>query len=102
MLKQIGLNLLKANPILVVQRRTLLLYPFGSREEMDNAYSYTQTRFFHLMLTLKKNTQHTSRSVYALVPQQDFSCPWSDDKLFKKYDLDNDEINFIQTMVKPD
>lgn len=93
---------IKGEPNTCCTETYVVIGPFSSREEMHNAYSYTQTRFFHLMLTLKKNTQHTSRSVYALVPQQDFSCPWSDDKLFKKYDLDNDEINFIQTMVKPD
>lgn len=51
---------IKGEPNTCCTETYVVIGPFGSREEMDNAYSYTQTRFFHLMLTLKKNTQHTS------------------------------------------
>ena len=53
------------------------------------------------MMGLKKNTQHTTKSVYQLVPMQDFSKPWTDEELYKKYNLSKDEIAFIENMIKP-
>ncbi len=41
------------------------------------------------------------RQVYQFVPMQDFSKPWSDAELYKKYNLTNDEITFIESMIKP-
>jgi site-specific DNA-methyltransferase (adenine-specific) len=53
------------------------------------------------MVLLKKNTQDAPKGVYSFVPLQDFSEPWSDDKLYKKYGLTDDEIAFIESMIRP-
>lgn len=50
---------------------------------------------------LKKVTQSTTRSIYTLVPIQDFSKPWTDAELYAKYNLTQDEIDFIESMIKP-
>jgi site-specific DNA-methyltransferase (adenine-specific) len=50
---------------------------------------------------LKKNTQSATRQVYEFVPMQDFSKPWTDEKLYKKYNLTSDEIAFIESMIRP-
>ena len=63
--------------------------------------SYINTRFFHFMLTLKKNTQHTTKKVYELVPMQDFSKPWTDKELYEKYQLTQSEIEYIESMIRP-
>lgn len=60
-----------------------------------------QTKFFHLMLGLKKVTQHTTSKVYQFVPLQDFSKPWTDEELYAKYGLTEEEIAFIESMIKP-
>ena len=75
--------------------------PFIDEMTMKNVYSYTQTKFFHLLLGLKKITQHTTQKVYDLIPLQDFSHPWTDEMLYKKYNLDKDEIAFIESMIRP-
>ena len=48
-----------------------------------------------------KNTQDAPKRVYQLVPMQDFSKPWTDEELYKKYNLTKDEIAFIESMIKP-
>ena len=53
------------------------------------------------MVGLKKYTQHTTKTVYQLVPLQDFSKPWTDEELYKKYDLTQEEVDFIESMIKP-
>lgn len=53
------------------------------------------------MVLLIKNTQHATQKVYQLVPMQDFSRPWTDEELYKKYKLTKKEIAFIEKMVRP-
>ena len=53
------------------------------------------------MVTLKKNTQHTTKKAYQFVPMQDFKETWTDEKLYKKYGLSQEEIDFIESMIRP-
>ena len=70
-------------------------------EEANNIISYMSTDFFRFLVLLKKNTQHATKNVYELVPEQDFSQKWDNNKLYKKYNLSEDEIRFIESMIKP-
>jgi site-specific DNA-methyltransferase (adenine-specific) len=72
-----------------------------SLSEANNVITYMSTRFFRFLVLLKKNTQHATSKVYELVPVQDFSKPWTDEELYKKYGLDQDEIGFIESMIRP-
>lgn len=73
---------------------------YDSKKEAENVCSYIKTKFFHFLLTLKKNTQDALATAYAFIPVQDFSKTWTDEELFKKYDLSEDEIAFINLMIK--
>lgn len=53
------------------------------------------------MLSLKKITQDTTKKVYSFIPIQDFSEVWTDEKLYKKYGLTDEEIEFIESTVRP-
>ena len=87
----------------------LLIGPFETEQEAYNCIIYTQTRFFHFMLGLKKITQHTTSKVYSFVPMEDFknssTINWKstiseiDDALFKKYGLTNEEGKYIKEIV---
>lgn len=74
---------------------------FSSKTEACNVISYIKTRFFRFMIMLKKNAQHNMRTVFGFIPLQDFSKHWTDEELYKKYKLTKDEIEFIESMVKP-
>jgi site-specific DNA-methyltransferase (adenine-specific) len=63
--------------------------------------SYISTKFFRFMVLQKKNAQHAMRGVYELVPIQDFSKPWTDEELYAKYGLTEEEIEFIESMIRP-
>ena len=59
------------------------------------------TKFFRLLVLLQKNTQDAPARVYSFVPMQDFSKPWTDEELYAKYGLTDEEIAFIESMIKP-
>jgi len=72
-----------------------------SKTECENIISYIRTQFFRYLVSIKKKTQNGPRGVYQFVPLQDFSHPWTDEMLYKKYDLSADEIAFIESMIRP-
>jgi site-specific DNA-methyltransferase (adenine-specific) len=75
--------------------------PFKNEAEAKNVMSYIITKFFRFLVLMKKPTQDTLRQVYSFVPMQDFSKPWTDEELYRKYKLEPDEIAFIESMIKP-
>jgi len=79
----------------------LVIGPFNSVKIAKNVISYLQTKFLRFLVLLKKNTQNAPKGVYSFVPIQSFDDPWTDEKLYKKYGLSNDEIDFIESMVRP-
>lgn len=79
----------------------LLIGPFDSEIEQRNCNSYIETSFFKILLYYGKGTMHVNKSVFGLIPLQDFSEPWTDEKLYKKYGLTDEEIAFIESMIRP-
>ncbi len=79
----------------------LVIGPFNNEKTTKNVLSYMTTKFFRFMVMLKKNTQNGTRHVYEFVPMQDFSKPWTDEELYKKYSLTKEEIEFIEKMIRP-
>lgn len=70
---------------------------------------YLKTKFVRYLIGLAKANQNGTRQTYRFVPVQDFSgdeIDWSksiseiDKQLYKKYDLGQSEIDFIEDKVK--
>ena len=79
----------------------VVIGPFEDLTRTKNAISYIETNFFHFLLGLKKITQDATLKVYQFVPLQDFNETWTDEKLYKKYGLTQEEIDFIESMIRP-
>ena len=78
----------------------LIVDSVNSTKQGQNLISYMKTKFFRFMLALIKNTQNISKGVFRFVPVQDFNESWNDEKLYKKYNLNEEEIEFINSMIK--
>lgn len=79
----------------------IMIGAFKKEYEARNLETYMRTRFFRFMVMILKNSQHALKKVYQLVPMQDFSKPWTDEELYAKYKLTQEEIDFIESMIKP-
>ncbi len=88
-------------PNSVCNQSYLVLGPFQDQETCEHVMSYIATKFFRFMVLQKKNAQHAMRGVYQFVPIQDFSHAWTDEELYEKYGLTEEEIDFIDAMIKP-
>lgn len=83
---------------------------FRSENEAYNSIKYVQTKFARAMFGIKKKTQANTPEKWEWVPLQDFTdksdINWNasisdiDKQLYKKYNLTDEEITFIETNVK--
>ena len=72
--------------------------PFNTQEIAENVKAYMETKFFRALVGARKNKNMT-QSTYSFVPMQDFRKKWTDDELYRKYGLEQEEIEFIETMI---
>lgn len=75
--------------------------PFDTKAEAESALSYLSCRLTRLLILLHKPSQHVTRKVYTFVPTQKWTKKWTDEDLYAKYDLTEDEIAFIEKVVRP-
>ena len=84
---------------------------FADAQEASGCLKYVKTKFARCLLGTLKATQHNPRDTWSNVPLQDFTSTsdidWSqsiadiDHQLYAKYGLSDDEIAFIEKMIKP-
>ena len=83
---------------------------FDTEYEAIAAIKYIKSKFARVILGVLKVTQDNDRGVWKLIPLQDFTpssdIDWSksvheiDLQLYRKYGLDENEIDFIESHVK--
>ena len=78
----------------------LVVRVMPSEMEAKNLADYMSTKFFRFMMLLAKNNQNMTREIFRFVPVQDFKRKWTDEELFTKYGLSDEEIAFINLVIK--
>lgn len=77
-----------------------LIGNYDNVEEAENTLSYLKTKFVRFLMLLCVSGFGLSKMVFAFVPMQDFSKPWTDEELYAKYALSEEEIEFIESMIR--
>lgn len=95
----LGQPFVAPNPSVCTQ--TYLFVHVGSKGAAESVESYIRTRFLRFLVSLRKITQHATRSTYTWVPQQAWDRTWTDEKLYKIYGLNKDDIAFIESRIRP-
>lgn len=81
--------------------QSFLAFWVSNEIEAKSLHSYLCTKFFRFLVSLRKITQHALRSTYAWVPMQSLNQHWTDKELYKKYGLTKEEIEYIESVIKP-
>ena len=95
----LGKPLLSSPPSVCTQ--SFLAFAVGSKTEAESLESYYRSKFFRFIVSLRKLTQDALRSTYTWVPQQTWDRTWTDKDLYKKYKLTKEEIEYIESMIRP-
>lgn len=98
------------DPMIGATETFLSIGAFEQKGEAEAALKYIKTKFARVLLGILKTTQDITPEKWKCVPLQDFThfsdIDWSasiaeiDKQLYKKYNLSNEEIDFIETHVK--
>ncbi len=71
-----------------------------SEKEARAIASYMRTKFFRFMVSIRKGTQHNKADTFLFVPELDLSKKWTDAFLYEYFELSEDEIAFIEGMIR--
>ena len=74
---------------------------FVSNEDAINCMNYLKCKFTRFLILQSMTSQHLSPERFRFVPLQDFTRPWTDADLYAKYGLTDEEIAFIESMIRP-
>jgi len=91
----------KLPPRSVCTETYLVVGTYESKEYAENMISYLTTKFSRFLIMQMLASMNMSKSSYSFLPMQDFSRSWTDNELYKKYGLDDEEISFIESTIKP-
>jgi site-specific DNA-methyltransferase (adenine-specific) len=94
----LGKPLIAPSPSVCTQ--SFLFFHVNSREEAASLQSYYSTRFFRFLVSLRKITQHATHSTYEWVPMQTWDRIWTDDVLYAKYGITDEEQKYIESQVR--
>ena len=62
--------------------------------------SFLKTRFVRFLVSIVKKTQNGSKNVFRFVPQIEMTKEWLDEELYERYNLTQEEIDFIEKKIK--
>lgn len=79
----------------------LVIGNYEAEEHARNLLAYMQTRFFRFLMSLFMYSHSITKDTYAFIPILDMSKYWTDQKLFRRYGLSDDEISFIESRIRP-
>ena len=68
--------------------------------ESQNLKSYLETKVVKLLIKSVKKSTPNSKGTFSCIPNVDLSCNWTDEKLYKYFGLTQDEINYIEEIIK--
>lgn len=98
------------DPLIGFTETFISIGSFYNKPEAQNCLKYIKSKFARTMLGVLKVTQDNPRDKWKYVPLQDFTSAsdidWTkmvreiDRQLYKKYGLDDTEIEFIESHVK--
>jgi site-specific DNA-methyltransferase (adenine-specific) len=81
--------------------QTFLAFTVSTELEASSVEAYYRTKLFRFLVSLRKITQDALKSTYTWVPTQTWDRNWTDEDLYAKYSLAADEIDFVESVIRP-
>lgn len=88
-------------PKTVCTESYLVVGSYDNKEEAENMTNYLKTKFVRFLVSTILLTQNITKSKFIFVPNLDMKELWTDEKLYKKYGITDEEIEFIESLIRP-
>jgi len=74
---------------------------FEKKDKADRLADYLKTRFVRFLIAQMSFSQDITKERFYFVPILDMNTEWTDEKLYARYGLTQDEIAFIESKIRP-
>lgn len=78
----------------------LVIGSYATDEEAKNMLTYMKTRFLRFLMSLFMYSHGITKETFTFIPILDMTKRWTDEELYKRYELTEDEISFIETKIR--
>lgn len=79
----------------------LVINHYKSERSASRLDAYLRTRLVRFLVSLRKNTQDIYSERFQFVPDLPMERIWTDEMLYEKYGITEDEVKFIESMIRP-
>ncbi|MBN2835402.1 MAG: Eco57I restriction-modification methylase domain-containing protein [Candidatus Delongbacteria bacterium] len=86
-------------PNVICSETFLVVGPFETENQAINVSKYMSTKFFRFMVGIRKNKNMT-QDTYKYAPLLTSNQIWTDIELYNKFDLDQEDIEYIEKYIK--
>ncbi len=73
---------------------------FDTEVEVNNFNTYIKSKFPRFLLRQAVSSVNINREVFKFVPLLDFHRKWTDRDLYKRYGLSDDEISYVESLIR--
>ncbi len=88
-------------PKTVCTESYLVVGNYNTLTEAKNMVNFLKTKFCRFLVSIILLTQNITKGKFIFVPNLPMNESWDDEKLYKKYGLTQEEIDFIESMIRP-
>lgn len=79
----------------------LVIGAYQDQKQAQNLVSYMKSKLFRFLVSQFMYSHHITKDAYAFVPILDMTKTWTDIELYQRYELTQDEIDFIESKIRP-
>lgn len=79
----------------------IVIGEYTDPDTASNVLAYLKTKFVRFLVLQAVSSIHISRTSFTFVPMVDFSKQWTDEELYAEFGITPEEIEFIDSMIKP-
>jgi site-specific DNA-methyltransferase (adenine-specific) len=79
----------------------LVVNHFDNQEEAENLAAFLRTRFARFLIAQLVFSQDMFKEKFEFVPVLDVTRSWSDEQLYEKYKITIEEVEFIESKIRP-
>ncbi|MTD46410.1 hypothetical protein GKE82_19490 [Conexibacter sp. W3-3-2] len=72
-----------------------------TREAAENFAAYLRTKFVRFLVHQRKASQDVTGDRFQFVPDLPMDRMWTDEALYDRYELTDDERAFVDSQIKP-
>lgn len=88
-------------PKTVCTESYLVVGKYDSEFEAENMANFLKTKFCRFLVSTILLTQNITKGKFIFVPSLPMTENWNDEKLYVRYGLSKEEIQFIEQLIRP-